>query len=90
MRRRFIIVIPKDDGGVEIHRMKEWLYQHSEHIPAGIDVKNTGSPPVAEALRKLGWTVDQTESEVRLMLPGIQSTAEDLDALLGNDRYISG
>lgn len=31
--KRFNVVIPRDDGGVEIYPMKEWLRQHPEHAP---------------------------------------------------------
>jgi hypothetical protein len=26
--KRFNVVFSKDDGGIEVHRMKEWLRQH--------------------------------------------------------------
>ena len=35
--KRFNVVIPKEDGGVEVYPMKEWLRQHPDHIPSGLD-----------------------------------------------------
>jgi Fructose-bisphosphate aldolase class-I len=40
------IVLPREDGGVELYAMKEWLRQHPQHLPPGVDP--TVLPPEAE------------------------------------------
>ena len=34
--KRFNVLIPKEDGGVEVYPMKEWLRQHPEPFPPGL------------------------------------------------------
>jgi endonuclease len=80
--RRFLIVIPKTDGGVEVHAMKEWLRQHPERVPAGLDATHSTSHEIRNGLRKLGWTVQESPSEVRLMVPGARGEAQ-VDEVLG-------
>ena len=31
--KRFFIAVPKEDGSVELHPMKEWLRQHPSEVP---------------------------------------------------------
>ena len=31
--QRHNVVIPREDGGVEVHPLKEWLRQHSDILP---------------------------------------------------------
>jgi endonuclease len=67
--KRFNVVIPKDDGGVELYLMKEWLRQHLDQLP-GVDATSSTSHQLRDALKKKGWTVQDTDSEVRLIMPG--------------------
>src|SRR2546421_247322 len=68
--KHFNIVVPKDDGGVEIYAMKEWLRQHPQHAPSGLDATLSTSHQLRNGLRRVGWSVQETPSEVRLILPG--------------------
>lgn len=68
-RRRYNVYIPSGDSGVEVHRMKEWLRQHPEHIPEGLDVGEYDAFAVHTALQRQGWVDQETESEVRLISP---------------------
>jgi hypothetical protein len=68
--KRFFIVVPKEDGGVEMYAMKEWLRQHPEHLPSNLDATSSTSHQLRNSLRHLGWSVQETTSEVRLFLPG--------------------
>lgn len=67
--KRFNVVLPRDDGGVELHPMKEWLRQHPDHIPPGLDPTSSTSHQLRNGLKKLGWQVEETDSEVRLASP---------------------
>jgi hypothetical protein len=82
--KRFNVVIPREDGGVEIHPMKEWLRQHPDYIPAGLDPGSDNSHQLRNGLRKMGWSVQETETEERLMKPGFSQLAT-IEAVLGED-----
>jgi hypothetical protein len=66
--RRFNVVIPKEDGGVELYPMKEWLRRHPDQLP-GWDPITSTSHQLRDALKKQGWSVQDTDSEVRLVKP---------------------
>jgi hypothetical protein len=61
--KRFNVVISKSDGGVEVYPMKEWLRQHPEHIPAGLDGMTSTSHELRNGLKKRGWSVVCHECE---------------------------
>jgi hypothetical protein len=79
--KRFNVVVSKDDGGVELHPMKEWLRQHPEHVPAGLDATSSTSHQLRDGLRRRGWSVEETPTEVRLLPQGVAPSA--LGAVLG-------
>lgn len=66
---RFLVAIPNDRGGVDLHPMKEWLRQNPEELPDDLDPNNLTSHQLRNALRKRGWIVEQGEDEVRLLKP---------------------
>src|SRR5260370_36848548 len=83
--KRFNVVIAKDDGGVEIYPMKEWLRQHPDRIPSGLDPTNSTSHELRNGLRKMGWSVENTENEVRLVMPGAPNVEANVKAVLGDE-----
>ena len=87
MVKRFNVVIAKPDGGVEVYPMKQWLRDHSEHIPQGLDATSSTSHQLRDALRRAHWSVQETPSEVRLSPPGGASDVT-IDAVLGDDESI--
>jgi len=68
--RRFLVAIPQKDGGVETYPMKAWLRQHPEHTLLGLDASKATSWELRDGLRKRGWSVNETSTEVRLTPPG--------------------
>ncbi len=68
--KRFNIVVSREDGGVEVYPMKEWLRQHPEHLPQGLDARTSTSHQLWKGLRRRDWSVQETASEVRLFPPG--------------------
>ena len=80
--KRFNVVIPTENGGVEGYPLKEWLRQHSEKIPHGLDATTSTSHQLRNGLKKMGWQVHETEAEVRLFLPG-SFDSQIVDSLLG-------
>ena len=81
--QRFNVVIPKEDGGIEVYPMKEWLRQHPDYIPAGLDATTSTSHKLRDGLKKMGWSVESLDNEVRLIMPG--TSKENIDAVLGED-----
>jgi hypothetical protein len=67
-RRSFVIVVPKDDGGVELYPMKDWLRRHPDILP-GVNPSDQYPPQLASRLCRLGWSVQETPGEVRLVPP---------------------
>lgn len=73
--KRFNVVVPRDDGGVEVHPMKEWLRRNPEHLPTGIDFTASNSHRLRDILKRQGWRVEELQNEVRLFAPGSGSAA---------------
>jgi Endonuclease NucS C-terminal domain len=80
--QRHNVVIPREDGGVEVHPLKEWLRQHPEVLP-GVDPNLSTSHQLRSALRRLGWTMQQTPAEIRLIMPGTDASSEVVAEVLG-------
>lgn len=83
--KRYNVVIPREDGGVVVYAMKEWLRQHSDSTPAGLDPTGSTSQQLRNGLRKMGWTVQETDSEFRLFPPGASPSEGSIEAVLGED-----
>jgi Endonuclease NucS C-terminal domain len=83
--KRFNVVIPREDGGVELYPMKQWLRQHPDRVPAGLDATSSTSHELRNGLRKMGWSVQSTDTEVRLLMPGTASQEPAVDAVLGGE-----
>jgi hypothetical protein len=71
--QRHVVVIPRNDGGIEIHPMKDWLRLHPDQMPPHLDSNPTKSTSwrLRNGLRKMGWTMEETPTEVRLLSPQI-------------------
>jgi RecB family endonuclease NucS len=83
--QRHNVIIPTEDGGVEVYPLKEWLRQHPEQTPPGLDPTSSTSHQLRNGLRRLGWTTQETPTEVRLIKRGSDSDSEIADKILGND-----
>ena len=83
--KRYNVVIPREDGGVEVYPMKEWLRQHPESVPIGSDPTASTSQQLRNGLRKQGWGVQETGSEFRLLPPGSAQSESAIEAVLGED-----
>jgi len=69
-RKNHFVLIPQEDGSVSIHPMKEWLRQNPKNIPPGCDPTESTSQQLRAGLKRLGWTLQETEREFRLLPPG--------------------
>ncbi len=81
--KRFLVAIPTQDGGVELHAMKEWLRQHPSEVPLGLDATSSTSHRLRDGLKGLGWRVQDSASEVRLIRPEDASKELGVIAVLG-------
>src|SRR5690349_8027668 len=77
--QRHNVVIPTEDGGVEVHPLKKWLRQHPDTLP-GVDPNESNSHQLRAALQRAGWTMQETPTEIRLIKPG---TGEAISEVLG-------
>ena len=82
--KRFNVVVAKADGGVELYPMKQWLRDHPESVPPGLDATSSTSHELRRGLRKLGWNVQEIGSEVRLFRPGEAVSEPAVTAVLGD------
>lgn len=83
--KRFNVVISKNDGGVEMYPMKEWLRRHPDDNPSGLDPTSSTSHQLRDALRRSGWAVQETETEVHLIKPDSSGKPPELANVLGTD-----
>ena len=81
--KRFNVVIPRDDDGVEVYPMKKWLRRNPDHLPDGLDPTSSTSHQLRNALRKNGWAMQETPTEVRLLMPSVQWQEGAVEAILG-------
>jgi hypothetical protein len=84
--QRHSVVIPRDDGGVEVYPLKEWLRQHPDQVPPGLDATSSTSHQLRYGLRRLGWTMQESPTEIRLIKPGATASAEAIDDILGREQ----
>ncbi len=82
---KFIVVRLSQDGGVEVYPMKSWLRRHPEYVPEGMDATSSTSRQLLSGLKKTGWKYEETESEVRLFLPGESVNSETVSSILDTD-----
>jgi hypothetical protein len=77
-------VVPREDvGGVEVYPLKEWLRQHPDILP-GINPNATNSHGLRKALVDLGWTMQETPTEIRLIKPGTDPGSQVVSEVLGS------
>lgn len=86
--QRHSVVIPREDGGVEVFPLKEWLRQHPNELPAGLDPTASTSHQLRAGLCRLGWTMQETPTEIRLIKPGSRMP-EIIDDVLGSSDEMS-
>ena len=74
--KKYIVIEPKADGGVEVYKMKEWCRANAAEAPP-MDPNETNSQTLRRGFRALGWTIDETDSHVRFFRPGTAALVED-------------
>ena len=64
--------------------MKEWLRRHPDKVPPRMDATASTSHQLRSGLKRMGWKVQETETEVRLLLPGTAESPAEIDSVLGS------
>ncbi|MFZ6718654.1 endonuclease NucS domain-containing protein [Undibacterium sp. Ji49W] len=82
--KRFNVVISKADG-VEMYPMRDWLRKNPEYIPEGYNLEQHNSWQLRGALKRTGWTVQEMEDEVRLIMPNTQNDSSSIETVLGEE-----
>ena len=85
--QRHSVVIPREDGGVEVYPLKEWLRQRPAENPTGLDPSLSTSHQLRNSLRRAGWVMQETPSEIRLIKPGAEANAGIVTQVLGSDDF---
>lgn len=79
--KRYLIVEATTDGGVQIHDMKKWCRLHPNEMPQGMSAAPSGgdnSQTLRRGFERMGWSVIETATEVRIQRPGEAAHAADL------------
>jgi Endonuclease NucS C-terminal domain len=61
--------------------MKQWLRDHPEHLPPGVETTTSTSHQLRSILRKKGWTLKESPNEISLIPPG--ADMGDVESILG-------
>jgi hypothetical protein len=61
--KRYNIVVAKEDGGIQIYTMKDWLRQHPEHIPSGLDATASTSRQRYRRIAEEVWSPTRIDGE---------------------------
>lgn len=80
MGKRYLVVTKGQSGAVELHPLKQWHRAHPESLP-GIPLHGRTSRQLRSDYKKRGWTVDETEQEVRLIQPEVAGDAANISIL---------
>ena len=85
--KRHVVMIPSADGSTETRPMKEWLREDRSRMPPHLDPDPSAntSHQIRSGLRKMGWAMEETDCDVRLISPIIGAEAavpqgQDADA----------
>lgn len=70
---KHVIIVANGENGLDEHPLKEWLRSHPEHLPQGMNTTDNTSHELRAGLKKLGWKMEQTDTQVRLLMPQIVS-----------------
>jgi endonuclease len=81
--QRHLVVVPQEDNGVGLYPLKTWLREHRSEMPPELDPDSLTSHQLRGRLLRLGWTMQETPEEVRLIKPGSQGAV--IDALEHED-----
>jgi hypothetical protein len=83
---KHFVAIPGQDGTPELHPLKTWIRLHPEELPSSADpAARRTTRQLRRLLVKQGWTMSETENDVRLFRPADGELAPAQQAVGGND-----
>lgn len=74
--KKYVVVESSENGGVKVHKMKEWCRTHPDDAPP-MDPNQTNSQTLRRGFRNMGWTIDETDTHVRFFRPGAAVLVND-------------
>jgi len=80
--KKYLIVDATLDGGIQFHEMKKWCRLHLDETPPGLTPDGNNSQMLRRGFERMGWSVIETKSEVRIYRPGV---TEYVDEVLGDE-----
>lgn len=69
MPKEHWVIVKDQDGAAVPYRMKEWLRQHPDHVPVGLDATSSTSHELRRGLRHNGWIMQEQDNKVLLIRP---------------------
>lgn len=69
MQKSHFVVSQSEDSGASIHKMKEWLRLNPGFVPEGLDPTSDTSHTLRAGLRRNGWVLKETMSQVLIIKP---------------------
>jgi hypothetical protein len=79
--KQHFVVLKSEDGGAQLHRMKEWLRQNPAWIPQGLDPTTDTSHILRAALSRSGWKLDEKADQVLVIKPDDDGSVEYANTL---------
>jgi len=89
MVRSHYVVTPGPEGEAVVHPLKPWLRENPDQNPPGMHPDENNSHSLRRGLKKLGWRLQFTQSEVLIIKPDQQGSISYADDLINaeEDQY---
>ena len=81
MVRTHLVVIKDSEGSISTYPLKQWLRENPDNLPAGMHPDDNTSHELRSGLKKTGWMLQFTPTEVLVIQPdelGDTSYADEL------------
>lgn len=82
--KKYLVVEVNGEGTVEFHPMKHWCRANPSEAPA-LDPNEANSQALRRGFERLGWTIEETDSQVRFFKPGSTQSALETLGEQGHD-----
>jgi hypothetical protein len=82
MGRPHYVVLEKPDATIGKFRMKQWLRDNPNEIPAGMDASDNTAYQLRRGLTKKGWRLETLADEVHVIKPNKKGDTSYADELL--------
>ncbi|GJG96843.1 endonuclease NucS domain-containing protein [Cupriavidus pauculus] len=83
--KRYLIVEPAPDGGIQLHEMKKWCRSNPAQTPPGMTPDGDNSQKLRRGFERMGWSIFESDTEVRIGRPGILAQADEVLGSIGDE-----